>query len=761
MRTAALLVLLIVSGLFLLPEPLPLPLVWLALPALPLLCAKRWPGRWLGIALLALALATAHVHWLFSWQLPVTDIQRDVRVLGRIVSLPEAGERSQRFLFQLEQFGDQTLPSWSPATLRLSWYEPAEPPKVGERWQFTVRLKPPRGSLNFHGFDYERWLFAQHVRATGYVRTEPAPIRFADPAGAGLQSFRQHLRDRVLALPLQHGAVIAGLSFGADDAISQEAWRLLRDTGTTHLVAISGLHVTLMAVLAGFVVAGLWRQLPRAPLFVPAPQIGIMAGLLCATLYSALAGFSTPTVRALLMLAVVAAGWLWRRQLALSTTLASALVLLILLDPCALLTPGFWLSFAAVAWLFLIGSGRPIAAPWWHNAGRMQLLLSIGLLPLTLLWFGQASLISPLANLLAVPWVSFVSTPLALAGCALLSIWPDAATVLLHGCDATLSGFFAVMQWLAQWPMASWQPPALSLPALLALAITSVLLLAPWTPARPVALLLLLLPISEWALPQRPATPRVTMLDVGQGTALIMELSDAVLVYDTGPRGERFDAGEQIVLPALRAAGWSQLDQLWVSHADNDHAGGAEALLTAMPVRQRFSGEPLPDQLTEPCHSGPALTLSAAHIEVLHPIAPDRPGKANDRSCVIRITVAGWRLLLVGDITAEVEAELLTRYPDRLAADILLVPHHGSAGSSSPAFVQAVAPRWALISAGYRNPHRHPRPEVVARYRARGTGLFDTTRDGAVALELGADGVLNARTARAEIRLWRRSPDAD
>ncbi|MFZ5841691.1 MAG: DNA internalization-related competence protein ComEC/Rec2 [Pseudomonadota bacterium] len=756
MRTAALLVLLITAGLFLLPAPLPLAVVGLAVPAVALLFCRNWPSRWLGVALLTLALSTAHFHWRFNWQLPEADIQQDVEVVGRIVSLPEVGDRSVRFLFVLERYRDITLTRWQPATVRLSWYEPTQQPQVGERWRFTLRLKPPRGSVNFQGFDYERWLFAHHVQATGYVRERPPPERMAEASRTALASWRQSMRDQLLTLPLQHGAVIAGLSFGADDAISPQDWRLLRDTGTTHLVAISGLHITLIALVAGVLASAVWRLVPRLPLFWPAPLVGIVVGLAAALFYSALAGFATPTLRAVLMLAVVALGWLWRRQFAVSSTLALALVLTLWLDPCAVLEPGFWLSFGAVALLFLLGTARPISRPWWWTAIRVQLLLSLALLPMTLLWFGQASLVAPLANLLAVPWVSFVSTPLALLGCFLLSWSPALADLLLRLCDGSLALFFVWLHTLAEWPLASWQPAQLSWPATVMLVLAAVLAVAPWMPWRRLLPLLLLAPVLEWSFPVRPEA-RLTLLDVGQGTALIVEAGDAVMVYDAGPRGERFDAGEMIVVPALRAAGWRALDLLWLSHADNDHAGGARAVLAGLPVRRVLAGEPVAEVPAMPCQQGMAMTLAAANLTVLHPAAGTPERKSNDRSCVLLIQLAGQRILLAGDISAEIEARLLLPDPAAVQADIVLVPHHGSRSSSSAAFVAAVAPRWALISAGYRNPHRHPRPEVVERYRAAGAQILNTAEQGAVTLTWSAGEPVVVELARRPVRLWRRS----
>lgn len=262
------------------------------------------------------------------------------------------------------------------------------------------------------------------------------------------------------------------------------------------------------------------------------------------------------------------------------------------------------------------------------------------------------------------------------------------------------------------------------------------------------------------------------MLDVGQGTALMLETADGVLVYDTGPRGERFDAGEQVLVPALRAAGWSRLDQLWLSHADADHAGGAAALLASVPAERVYGGEPVPGINLSLCQLGQQLALGQATVTVLHPVAgagapadrpvetkakSARPVKANDLSCVLRIDIGGHRVLLAGDISAEAEAELVSRNPEALAADLLLMPHHGSAGSSSPAFIAAVAPRWVLVSAGYRNPHRHPRPEVVARYQATGAILLNTAELGAVQFDLSKPVLADYAHARAASRLWRRS----
>jgi len=279
---------------------------------------------------------------------------------------------------------------------------------------------------------------------------------------------------------------------------------------------------------------------------------------------------------------------------------------------------------------------------------------------------------------------------------------------------------------------------------------------APWTPWRRVLPLLLLAPVLEWSFPVRPEA-RLTLLDVGQGTALILESGDAVMVYDVGPRGERFDAGEMIVVPALRAAGWRALDLLWLSHADNDHAGGAGAVLAGLPVRRVLAGEPVQELPTVPCQQGMTMTLAAATVTVLHPAANTPERKSNDRSCVLLIELAGQRILLAGDISAEIEARLLLPDPAAIQADMVLVPHHGSRSSSSAAFVAAVAPRWALISAGYRNPHRHPRPEVVERYRAAGARTVNTAEQGAVTLTWAAGEPVTVELARRPVRLWRPS----
>ena len=237
----------------------------------------------------------------------------------------------------------------------------------------------------------------------------------------------------------------------------------------------------------------------------------------------------------------------------------------------------------------------------------------------------------------------------------------------------------------------------------------------------------------------------------------MLETRDGVLVYDTGPKAERFDAGEQVVAPALLAAGWSRIDQLWLSHADNDHAGGAPGLLAAVPARAVWGSEPVTGVTLSPCLVGQATSLGALAVQVLHPRVDSDVKNGNDRSCVLRLDIAGHRILLTGDISAEVEAELLARDPAALRADVLLMPHHGSAGSSSPAFIDAVGPTWVLVSAGYRNPHRHPRPEVVQRYLVRGVQILSTIESGAVQLDLSGPTARVHKQARAPVRLWRRS----
>jgi competence protein ComEC len=713
--------------------------------------------------------AACFAHLRLAEELPAAIEGRDIELSGVVAGLPQALERGVRFEFDVEQ-----APSGVPPHISLAWYRgrddaddaasPLIPVRAGERWRFTVRLKRPHGNLNPHGFDYEAWLFERGIRATGYVR--PKSAGRIDAAvwrpGYAVEMLRERIRDRFrAALPAAPFAgILIALAIGDQQAIDAELWQTFARTGITHLMSISGLHITMFAGLAYAVISWLWRRSSRLPLRLPAQHAAATGGFLAAFFYCLLAGFAVPAQRTLYMLGVVAAARLSGRELAASRVLALALLLVLLLDPWAVLAAGFWLSFGAVALLFHIGSGRLGAAHWVIEWGRAQWAVTLGMLPALLALFQQFSLVSPLANAVAIPVVSFVITPLALAGAV-----PFLAP-LLSLAHLVTAWLMLLIDWLAALPLAMWQqaaPPAWSV--LLALAGGIWLLLPRGFPARWLGLLaflpLLTVPPSRPA----PGVAEVTVLDVGQGLAIHVQTATHDLLFDAGPAfSADADSGNRIIAPYLRAMGVRRLDALVISHADKDHEGGAASVLAALPVAILKSSLPFEHALSaqpvaqEPCRDGDGWTWDGVQFAMLHPGPDPLSRKTNDVSCVLRVTAGGRSMLLTSDIEAVSELALLQRHPAELAAQVMTVPHHGSRTSSTPQFIAAVAARDVIFPVGYRNRFGHPKEDVVARYGQSGARLHRTDGDGAVSVGLGSAGISFRHEREDRRRYWQARP---
>jgi competence protein ComEC len=694
---------------------------------------------------------------------------RDIEVVGVVAGLPQAFERGLRFDFDVDGASAEV-----PSRIAVAWYRgwraqeddevhAAPALRAGERWRLVVRLKRPHASLNPQGADHEAWMFERGIRATGYVRRSDRNVRIdalvMRPAYL-VQRLRQSVRDRfqqTLADAPQAGILVA-LAIGDQRAIDPSYWRTFARTGVTHLLSVSGLHVTMVAGLAAWLLGLVWRHTPRLALRLPAQKAMAAAGFLAALAYALLAGFEVPAQRTLYMLTVVASALWTGRNLAAGRVLALALLIVLLLDPWAILAAGFWLSFAAVGLLFYIGAGRLAEQHWLAAWGRAQWAVMIGMVPALLALFQQFSLISPLANAIAIPLVSLVITPLALIGTLPLT---DPLLWLAHW---LADGLMRCLEWLAASEWAVWQQQAPPAWAVLSGALGVAWLLLPrGFPARWLGVLamlpLLLVPAA------RPAggAALVRVLDVGQGLSVHVQTSGHDLLYDAGPAYfADADAGDRIVVPYLRALGVRRLDMLMVSHQDKDHEGGAGAVLAAVPTLALASSLPDAHPLRgvavpqQRCLDGQRWVWDGVAFEVLHPTAADygRATGSNELSCVLRVSTAAGSALLTGDIDAGTEAQLLARHGDALVADVLVPPHHGSRSSSSPAFVAGVSPRLTLFSAGYRNRFGHPAAEVVERYAASGIDMYRTDREGALTLRLdpGGPGVESERALRR--RYW-------
>ena len=711
-------------------------LLALAVVALMLLPFRTYP---LAFFLFGLCWACVSAQWALDDRLrPPLDGQ--TRWLeGRVSGLPQQTDSGVRFELSDSRSRNARLP----ARIRLYWHG-GPPVRSGERWRLAVTLKRPSGLLNFHGVDHEAWLLAQRIGATGSVKDGErlAPARNA---------WRDAVRQRLMAVDAQgREAGLAALVLGDGSGLTADDWRVLQDTGTVHLLVISGQHIGLLAGLIYALVAALARYgcWPRTWPWLPwACGLAFTAALG----YGLLAGFGVPVQRACVMVGLVL---LWRlrfRHLGIWWPLLLAFNGVLILEPLASLQPGFWLSFAAVAVLGLTFGGRLGRWSAWQAWTRPQWLIAIGLFPVLLVLGLPISLSAPLANLFAVPWISLVVLPLALLGTALLAV-PFVGAGLLWLAGGALDGLFNALALLAG-QLPAWIPAEVPMGYWLVSLVGAVLLLLPkGVPIRLLGWPMLLLAV----FPPREPVPHgqvdVLQLDVGQGLALILRTRHHTLLYDAGPRSGAVDLGARVVLPSLKRLGVDALDMMLLSHADADHAGGAAAVARGLSIKRVVGGETegLPALLdTQPCISGEQWAWDGVSFELWQwPDAVD----GNPKSCVLHVQANGERLLLTGDIDRAAEQAFLASTL-AVPTDWLQAPHHGSRSSSSWPFLQRLAPKSVLISRGRGNAFGHPHPQVVERYQALGAQVYDSAEQGAVRLRLGA--FAPPIVARSQRRFWR------
>ena len=749
--------------LFLQQLPLLPSLEWLLLLPLVLFAAWRWL-RWSFWVLLGMLWCGGHAIWLLHYGIDAQFEGQDLLLRGEIVSIPETREHGLRFLFAVEPDDDLSRPL---GLIQLNWYGRAQAVQLGERWQLKVRLKQPNGFVNPGGFDYEGWLFQQRIRATGYVRAGKGDydenLRLSGQQGHWLDRQRLWLSRQIdRALPeSEFVGMIKALSIGFRQQMSDEQWQVLTATGTNHLMAISGLHVGLVAGMAIWMVARLWRFSALLCLYFPARKAGAMAGILAALFYAALAGFAIPTQRALIMLTVALVGVLLQRQLSVAPILAIAWLLVLLLDPFATLSMGFWLSFFAVAIILYSMGGRSHTRSLGWRWGRVHWVISIGLLPLLVFGFQQAPLYSFIANFIAVPVVGLLVVPLVLLSSLLMYIYSDLADGLLFGVELIFQWLWPLLQMIAAWPAAQWlqhQPP---LWTMLCAVLGVLLLLAPrgW-PGRWLGLIWVAPML--WVMPPRPAEGELwlTVLDVGQGLSVVVQTEHYNLVYDAGPVVGRLDSAERVVVPYLRSQGITKVDRVIISHDDNDHSGGANSLLSGVdvdlvmtPAIERFM-----DERHQTCRAGQSWQWDGVTFKVLHPLQVDDWRKDNNRSCVVRIQSEGGRVLLPGDVEQRAEKALVDEYGSNLNSDILLAGHHGSKSSSSERFVEMVSPDYVIYSSGYRNRYGFPHAEVVKRFALQEAKQLNSAESGGMQFKISPQqGILAPEEFRISMeRLWRR-----
>jgi competence protein ComEC len=730
--------------------------------------ALRWRLRaaWPVACCLGFALAGVQASLALTRQLPPALEHTQQPLRGTVVELPHHEARCTRFVLRVDDAPDLPV-SLRGRRLRLAWYDDFDAPPAaadaprlrlaaGSRWRLDAKLRAPRGLRNPGGIDSERYALVDRIVASGYVRDPAGARELARPRG--LDAWREAMSARIArAVPGEGARFVRALALGDTRGLDDDDWARLRATGLTHLIAISGFHVGLVAGLFAWLVRGLWWIVPGLGRRLPRPQAMALAAAGGAAFYAALAGFALPTVRTVLMIAIVALARGLRRGRAPMDALALALCAVLLVDPLAVLTAGFWLSFGGVAWLVWClprGEARPL-----REFLSAQGVATVGLLPLGVVLFGQASLAGPFANLLAIPWWSLLVVPLSLLGMALESLHAGWGTWPWRAAEAVFDPSWRLFAWLGDSPLAMWwlpEPGPWALP--LALLAAFWLLLPRGVPGKAFALLLwlpLLWPDRD--LP-KAGEAELVVFDVGQGLSLLVRTRERALLFDMGPAvPEGYDAGERAVVPALRALGVRRLDAAVISHGDNDHAGGFAAIADAFAIDRRFApdGSDLSRTIADlrACRAGTAWTWDGVRFRFLHPPA-HFPYLRNESSCVLRVETAHGALLLTGDIGEVIERDLLRRDPAALCADVVVVAHHGSASSSDPGFVAATGARIAPISAGYGNRFRHPRPDIVARWRHRGARTPLTAEAGALRIRLETGGPRLQTERGRDRRLW-------
>jgi len=710
---------------------------------------RHWKVALLGLSF-GVLLGNISLYQQLNRQFASTETQTDYLLIGTVTDAPKVDSRRISFVLRVDRFiGPQ--PESGPRQIKLSWYGGAQHVvRAGDQWQLFVRLKPPTSLGNPGGFNYARWLFQRRIHATGYVRDSPAPKRLNNQP-YHLTAMRQLIAEQILALPAanEFSALVQGLTVGVTNAISPEHWQILRRTGTAHLLAISGLHIGLIAGWFYLLASGLWHLVSRASSgfshrWSTKPAFCIALSSVGACIYAALAGFSLPTQRALIMLGVFAVTSVARRVWPPGSALLMALFIVLLIDPLAVLSVGFWLSFGTVSALFYLHNGHLYRQAKLRSMLGVHIKLSIALLPATAWFFQQGALVAPVANVIAVPLVGFLIVPISFCIALFASSWPAVANLLLIVNQWILSCLFNFLDWLLSWQGSS---VPLFLPGpllLLCVLVGCVLLFAPAGLRLRWLSVPLLAPVVVLNLLGKPVRGlELHVLDVGQGLAAVLFTGNHTVLFDTG-RSTSANSSmiDRVVQPFLISQGRSSIEVSIVSHGDDDHAGGLATLLDLYPQTVLYSGDQAhwSEHGAQACRAGYSFVLDAVTFSFLHPGITDT-GSDNNLSCVLLIHYGDTRILLTGDIESESEKLLIDRIGDVFPVTVMVAPHHGSRSSSTPAFVATLPPDNVIYAAGEGNAFGFPHSDVVSRYERSGANAFTTGVGGAVSMRFDQSGL--------------------
>jgi len=778
-----------VAGVWLLQQQPSLPAMsWVLVPAcLLIVIAYKFESQQWHIKRILIVLTVAWLGFFYaagfatlrlSDTLPRSWEQQDIEIIGVVASLSEVTHRGEQFRFDVEQVitPNAQVPKHIALTdyQRHLWHQLAEEadqlplltPSIfsaGQRWRLTVRLKRPHTTYNPHGFDFEAWALAQHIRAMGYIRNQNRREKLADFVWRPhymIEYCREKIGNRITqSLTHQpYAGVIRALVIGDHSQIHAQDWQVFLRTGVNHLMSISGLHISMLAGLAFGLTSFIWRRFPYLAVRLPTKKAATIAGVLAALSYACLAGLSVPTQRALYMLATFALALLLSKRVSIARILTIALLVVVLLDPWAVIAPGFWLSFCAVAVIAYATVNRLQLRHWLIEAANTQWSVTLGLLPLLILMFGQASMVSPLAIAFAIPAISLLVVPLSIVG-ALLPF-----DFILQAAQWILAVCMQALVWLASFPFSTWQQASAPIWAIGLAIIGALWLLLPrGFPQRWLGLILMTPMI--FVAPDKlfEGQMQVTVLDVGQGLSVVIKTATHTMVYDTGDRySADNDAGNKVIIPYLRSQGINQLDALVISHDDKDHSGGAASVLAQIPTKWLATSYTLPritntmpTQYT--CHSGQKWVWDNVMFEMIHPMLDADEALTlsdNNSSCVMKVTSRYGSVLLTGDIEKEAEAILLQNYKNKLKSDVIIAPHHGSKTSSTIAFIKAVGAEYVVFTVGYLNRFKHPKSDVVDRYRNKAVTSYRSDYHGAIVFDFKEVGNLQVNAWRFSHRKY-------
>ena len=679
---------------------------------------------------------------------------KDISLIGIIDSVPKLKQFTTKkgkkvikgkFIFHVESAKDAKGISISNiSNIQLSWFNLTKTLRAGQRWKLKVRLKKPVGFANFGGFDYEKWLFSNRVGGVGYVKDGYAAKLLP---GSSVIAWNDIIREKVIeklrrCLPKNDfNGLIMAITTGYREDISKRQWSDLLISGTNHLIAISGLHIGLIAALAFFCCKFLWGAIPILRTIIAPIYIASIGAILAASAYSALAGFSIPTQRALLMVTIVMGAILIRKNSKGESVLATALVCVLLLDPLSVLMPGFWLSFAAVVIIMYTvrstNNSKGFRMLLWGWI-KIQLAISIGLAPLTLLFFDKVSLVSPVVNLVAVPLFSTFIVPILFIAMLVMLIAQGISVYIFELVQWLLNQYWVLIDFVGELEFSTFSCSRIVTYLVLLAFIVALLTLITKRKIVIVLMPLVVIPSVVFTSSLSKGEFDIVFLDVGQGTSVFIKTENHNLIYDTGPnRG--LDAGESVIIPFLAASGVSKIDKIVVSHADNDHAGGTKAVVNAIQVGEIISGESLPliNKKANRCSEEVKWEWDGVEFSFIYPFKGDVYRSGNDASCVLLVKSKWGSLLLTGDISKSVERKIIKYYKyQELDIDIISVPHHGSKGSSSNLFLRAVKPKYAVVSSGYRNRYKFPKPKVVSNYKAIGAEVLNTAYSGMITINI-------------------------